>query len=88
MTEAQDPNLPHIRKIRELFIIYQEIDKQLAAPQKKMKEQMEEIRRLLDSGSVENLKHYLNDLNNTQTKLVNRVKELNIAYTKLRNAVK
>mgnify|MGYP001563576046 CR=1 FL=1 len=54
----------------------------------KMEDQMAEIRRLLDSGSVENIKHYLNNLNNTQTKLINEIRDLNIAYTKLRNAVK
>lgn len=88
MTKSENPNLAHLPKIKELFDIYQELYSQLGAPQKKMKVQMEEIRRLLESGSVENLKHLLNDLNNIQTKLVNKVRDLNIAYTKLRNAVK
>ena len=88
MTHKTDPNLAAIEKIKELFTIYQEIFGRLEEPQQKMKEQLAELSCLLESGSVENLKHYLNSLNNTQTKLVNQVRDLNIAYTKLRNAVK
>jgi len=88
MIDKSDPNAASIDKIKQLFTIYQEIFGKLEAPQEKMKIQMDELRRLLESGSVENIKHYLNNINNTQTKLVNEVRDLNIAYTKLRNAVK
>lgn len=88
MTDSLDPNVASLGKIKELFQIYQEIFTHLESPQEKMKEQMAVIRRLLDSGSVENIKKFLNELNNTQTKLVNEVRDLNVAYTKLRNAVK
>ena len=88
MSETLDPNINSLQKIRDLFTIYQEIFTHLSAPQEKMQGQMDEIRRLLDSASVENIKTYLNNLNNTQTKLVNEVRDLNVAYTKLRNAVK
>jgi hypothetical protein len=88
MADVTDPNLKSIEKIKQLLSIYQDIFATLPPPQEKMKEQLGELRRLLDSGSVEDLKHYLNNLNNTQTKLVNEVRDLNIAYTKLRNAVK
>jgi len=88
MSDIADPNAAAIEKIKQLFTIYQEIYEKLEAPEDKIKDQIDELRRLLDSGSVENLKHYLNNLNNTQTRLVNRVRDLNIAYTKLRNAVK
>ncbi len=88
MTKIPDPNIESIGKIQELFSIYQDIFGRLEVPQEKMKDQIDELRRLLDSGSVENLKTYLNNINNTQTKLVNQIRDLNIAYTKLRNAVK
>jgi len=88
MTNEQDLNLANITKIRELLLIYQEIYSRLESPKEKMKGEIAAIRRLLESGSVENLKSFLNQLNNTQTKLVNEVRDLNIAYTKLRNAVK
>jgi len=88
MSEAFDPNVNSLQKIRDLFAIYREIFTHLTAPQEKMQAQMDEIRRLLETGSVENIKTYLNNLNNTQTKLVNEVRDLNVAYTKLRNAVK
>ena len=88
MSDILDPNIGSLVKIKELFSIYQQIYTHLEAPQEKMKDQMAEIRRLLDSGSVENIKHYLNNLNHTQTKLINEIRDLNIAYTKLRNAVK
>jgi len=84
----QEPNLANITKIRELLLIYQEIYSRLEAPKEKMKGEIAAIRRPLESGSVENLKTFPNQLNNTQTKLVNEVRDLNIAYTKLRNAVK
>lgn len=88
MSEVMDPNINSLQKIRDLFAIYQEIFTHLNAPQEKMQGQMDEIRRLLESGSVENIKTYLNNLNNTQTKLINEIRDLNVAYTKLRNAVK
>ena len=88
MSDVLDPNIGSLVKIKELFAIYQQIYTHLKAPQDRMEDQMAEIRKLLDSGSVENIKHYLNNLNNTQTKLINEIRDLNIAYTKLRNAVK
>ena len=88
MEDITDPNIKSIEKIKQLLSIYQSIFEKLPPPQEKMKDQLGELRRLLESGSVEDLKTYLNNLNNTQTKLVNEVRDLNIAYTKLRNAVK
>jgi len=88
MTDANNPNQENIRKILELLKIYQEIFTHIEAPLVKMEDQIAVIRRLLESGSVENLKDHLNKLNSTQTKLVNEVRDLNVAYTKLRNAVK
>jgi len=88
MEDVTDPNLKSIEKIKQLLSIYQSIFEKLPPPQEKMQDQLGELRRLLDSGSVEDLKHHLNNLNNTQTKLVNEVRDLNVAYTKLRNAVK
>ena len=88
MTDVNNPNQENIRKILELLKISQEIFTHIEAPLEKMEGQIAEIRRLLESGSVENLKDHLNKLNSTQTKLVNEVRDLNVAYTKLRNAVK
>jgi uncharacterized protein YjgD (DUF1641 family) len=88
MDEMLDPNIANFVKIRELFKIYQSIFEQIAPQMKKMEDQLDSLRRLLETGSVENLKNHLNNINNIQTRLVNEIRDLNVAYTKLRNAVK